>query len=227
MIRIIFLCTILLNWAYAQDISIRFCPSKRATVKLAYKDAAFLQTAEDKVRIDGTCVDVKTVQDREQLYIKFLQNKYPQISVNSSADPYNNPQCRLEIIKKIDTEKEETKVANKGVELSVSASELIGKAGFVSQLVTFSGQDTKIQFDQEFMTVNCRVTKAGFNISLSSSSPYLSLQNQFFLPPNQFKWVGSVRSNKKEKNKKIQIIKNQALTEEKKIAGEIFIRARK
>lgn len=203
----LFMTYFLSSFSFAQENEyFQACFTDKSIARMAIKEIKFIKNKTDKIKLDGKCIDFYIAKIRAPVYTKFIQVKFLGLYELSSLHSSQAKQCKLELttIKKSNLNK--TKLGfskNVNLEAKNDHSNITTSINInISQGTTGS-----MIVDSEKLSIKCRVTSAGYNLEIETSSPLLSLSTSRFINYGQSIDLGSFVQDIYNKKKELFISK--------------------
>lgn len=209
------------------SILLKFCDQHRFNLPKIHKDLNFLKSANDQVRIERNCVEIKTTQAKEELFTKYIMQKYTGIRVDSSQDLSLKEQCKITLTKVTLADIDKTKVGNRKRSIYLNQTNIDKKLDFKGSYSVYSDSPSSIQFDDESFKIICNIRSNGFNISFESESKNLNLNSKVFIMPGQKLMIGSISSDGNEKSTKTQVLQNNIQQKNIEKVAEIYLEVKR
>lgn len=207
------------------SVFISACSNNERELKVAFSHALFLKTHEDKLKKNSKCIEILTTKAREELYIKYISLKIPNININHSSSELNLKQCKLKLIKIHNSSNKKTQISNKSHRLNFIQFDSKTEKKEEIQLSTLEKKESSIRFNEDSLYIKCDVKRNGYQIELWSDSSNFQITNSFYLNLGGYKKIGSYNRSTKNKNKKIQIMNNKFQSNKESTTITLYLKA--
>lgn len=192
-----------------ESVLMSFCHTKKDQLSLMKRQLSFIKNPKDKLLEQSHCLDVKTIRSREDLYFKYIKNKFPQAKITSSNDLDNKNQCHIQLKKINSNNIKSIKIGNDLNKIIVNDKERLGLKSELLDIKIQQNTKAKITIERSSFDLICVKKKNSFGVSTFTTSNELSLQSQLSIRPNVWTEIGKLTKSQKEENKSIAIKANR------------------
>ena len=193
---------------------VSICAQSKDELAKAYKNAQFIKANDDVLRLDGTCIEVLTNQLRQTLYVKYLNNKNPNLIIKSTSNSSTNKKCYLVLTKKSKRISQVKNVENNKAQIYFNNTSHEGLKNEKNHIVIQDGMNGSMKFNHETLNYKCRIQKYGYNIELSSSSSKFNITSTVQIKIGQKIQIGTYQQRTNHKDQNVQITKNSFKSKE-------------
>lgn len=169
-------------YVYGQNHSyFHACFSSKSVARSALTEISFIKAKEDRIKTQGHCVDFYINKVREELYTKFLQVKFGGKYKLSNSMPSDTKQCKLELIKD-EVTSGDNNTFKIGTRVKLNKQNNKSKSRSAMSIYISHGTTGAMVVDNERYTIACKVTGAGYNLTIKTTSPDITLSTSRFVP---------------------------------------------